>query len=140
MTKISWIYVIDNRGVPVFLYECYSQGAKDNNHALISRFLSQLQLLVTNLEINEIKEIKIQNYTYYITQDEETQYIFIIKPEIDAIPEKIILFLREIKILFFNKYSKHVNKSTEETRRQLKRFKDDVWKLIELDLDIGFLL
>ena len=77
MINISWIYVVDNRGVPIFLYESYTQGAKDSNHALISRFLQQLQILASSLGVKEIKEIKIDNNTYYITQDNKSQYILL---------------------------------------------------------------
>ena len=140
MINISWIYVVDNRGVPIFLYESYTQGAKDSNHALISRFLQQLQLLASSLGIKEIKEIKIDNNTYYITQDKKSQYIFIIKPTPNANQEDITRILIKIKNLFIKKYSKHMDGSIDKKRNIFRHLKDDIWKLIELEIDVGTLL
>ena len=137
--KISWIYVIDDRGVPICLYESYSEGTKDSNHVLISRFIQQLLLISVNFKPEEIREIKIENSKYYMMQEQESQYIFIIKPLNDEDLEDIIPFLKKIMNLFIKEYAQYMNEIIDDIKTVLEHLKDYIWKLIELELDVGAL-
>ena len=136
---ISWIYVVDNRKIPISLYESYSQGTKDSNHVLISRFIQQLLLISVNFKPEEIREIKIENSKYYMMQEQESQYIFIIKPLNDEDLEDIIPFLKKIMNLFIKEYAQYMNEIIDDINTVLEHLKDYIWKLIELELDVGAL-
>ena len=140
MIGIFWIYVIDNKGIPIFLYESYTQGAQDNDHALISHFLQTLRVSASQLDIEEIKEINYHSTTYFLTKDKTTDFVFILKSIKDIKKEEVISILENIKNLFINKYANQMNESVGNRRKILNNFRDDIWNLIERKIDIGKLL
>lgn len=140
MIGIFWIYVIDNKGVPIFLYESYTPGAPDNDHALISHFLQTLRVSASRLDKEEVKEINYHSTTYFLTKDKTTDFVFILKSIKDIKNEEVISILENIKNLFINKYANQMNESVGNRRKILNNFRDDIWNLIERKIDIRKLL
>jgi hypothetical protein len=138
--KINWIYIVDEEGTPIFIYESYIQGAKGNNFALISHFLSGIKNIADQCEEEEVKELIMSSNKFFIIKINEVNLTFIVKSIIEADSREVIEFLNKIKKRFSENYAEKMNLPFEKRREIVNKFKDEVKNLLDLGIDYDKIL
>lgn len=131
MIGINWIHIIDDKGVPIIIYENYVEGTRKNGGALLSHFLSAMTTIAKKLKEHEIKTIIVGNDKFFLSRSEKTDYLFIIKSNNDMELITITPILNQIKDLFVSKHFIPPNLSVEKKRKKLMLFKEDLLKILE---------
>jgi hypothetical protein len=132
MSYINWIHVIDDKGSPIYIYESYAQGAKENNWALLAHLLIGLKSVALGINNEEIKTVQMSNNKFFIAKDCLTNFIFILKTQTEVNSEEIVPILTKVREIFIRKYAAFINKNFEERKKALESFKDIIWKMLNL--------
>ncbi len=134
MDFIDWIHIIDEKGTPVIVFENYKQGRTNVNEALLSNLLVGLKSIAAGLTYDEIKIVNIGNKKFYMMKEEQTDYTFIFKVDIQKKFESAIPFLKEVKELFVNKYLKVLkNKPIREKEKYYESIKEDIKNILNME-------
>ena len=72
------------------------------------------------------------NNKYFIAKDNLTNYIFILKTQIEVNSDEAIQLLNKVREVFVKRCSGCVNNCNDEKRVALESFKDTIWKMINL--------
>lgn len=132
MMDINWIHIIDDKGCPIYIYESYAQGTKESNWALLSHLLFGLKSVALGINNDDIKTVQMGNNKYFMVKDNRTNFIFILKTQIEVNSDEIIPILNKVREIFVKKYSNYINKSYDERKTTLESFKDVIWKMLNL--------
>ncbi|MFX1338562.1 MAG: hypothetical protein ACFFDK_08120 [Promethearchaeota archaeon] len=138
---ILCIYILDEKGTPIFIRENYVQGSGDANHALLSDFVSALQSLAQEFGEDETRVIELSDSKILSTRDKITNYSFIIKSEIKSKNKKIFGILNQIKNIFIEKFTGHLASSVEVKKKIMLSFEEAINEIIAEPTDSlkGFL-
>ena len=121
--------------MPIFIFESYIQGAKQNNFALLSHFLHGLKTMANQVQDNEIKEVMLGSGRFFIKRIEKINYLIIIKSNIEANSDEIIQFLNKITDRFISNYADKIKLPIELKREYLESFKNDIKTMLNLGLE-----
>jgi len=131
MDIIDWIHIIDELGTPIVIFENYKQGKSNINDALLSNLLTGLKSIAAGLTYNEIKIVNIGNKKFYMIKEDQSDYTFIFKVDIEKNSNNIIPLLKEVKQLFVNKYLKLLNnKPAGEKEKHIDSLKEDIKNIL----------
>jgi len=134
MDFIDWIHIIDEKGTPVVVFETYKQGNSDINEALLSNLLVGLKSIAAGLTYNEIKIVNIGNKKFYMMKEDQSDYTFIFKVDIEKKFETAIPLLKEVKELFLYKYFGLLrNKPAHEKENYYESIKEDIKKILNME-------
>jgi len=122
--------------VPIFIFESYVQGAKQNNFALLSHFLHGLKTMAAQLKDTEVKEVMLGSGRFFIKRIDEINYLFIIKSDLEASADEIIQFLNNITNRFMSNYADKINLPVELKREHFERFKNDIKTMLNLGIEL----
>ena len=136
MREINWIHIIDNKGAPIFVYENYIQGKRENNYALLSHFLYALKTVASKLRENEVKVMLIGKRKFFLIKDNVYNFVFILKSDINAEPEDINPILKEIKKAFIDKLDDELVLNIEERNKIISSFKEDLKRILRIESNI----
>ncbi len=126
--------------MPIFIFESYIQGAKQNNVALLSHFLQGLKTIATQVQDNEVKEVMLGSGRFFIKRIEKINYLIIIKCDIEASSDEIIQFSTKITNRFTSNYADKMKLPVEDKRVYFERFKSDIKAMLHLGIDYDKLL
>ena len=90
MKEIHYIYILNSSGNPIFMRENYIQGSEKFNPALLSSFISALQVFASEFGADEMKVVELGNET-----------------DIKVKHKKMFKLLNQIKTLFMEKFSQY---------------------------------
>jgi len=122
--------------VPIFIFESYIQGAKQNNFALLSHFLHGLKTMANQVQDNEVKEVMLGSGRFFIKRIEKINYLIIIKCNIGANYDEIIQFSTKITNIFISNYADKMELPIEDRREHFERFKNDIKTMLNLGIEI----
>jgi len=131
MSKIDWIYVIDDTGATIFSYEIHIQGSGNISHALLSHFLFALQSIAKDLKDNEMKSVEMGNNKFLLSKEKSINYLFILKSNRDANPQIIEPFMKQIQDTFVKKFDGYKNLFVDDKIELLNSFKEDIRALLK---------
>ena len=139
--EILCIYIIDDTGTPIFIRENYIQGSENANHALLSDFITALQSFAKEFGEEETRIVELSDAKIFSTLDSLTNYIFIIKSDINAKSKKIFEILNKIKNLFIDSFMGQLASSNEKKTKIMVSFEHNIDVLLEEPSDkfLGFL-
>ena len=136
MDEIYWIFIIDETGKTLFSYENQSQGTSTENLALLSHLIYSLQSISKDIKENQVKGVEMGNNKFFLTIEELTSYLFILKTHRDANSEVINPILNEIKIRFTKKFTGHFSIDVEQKIEIIESFKEDVQEILERNTNV----
>jgi len=131
MSKIDWIYIIDDTGATIFSYEIHIQGSGNISHALLSHFLFALQSIAKDLKDNEMKSVEMGNNKFLLSKEKSINYLFILKSNRDANPQIIEPFMKQIQDTFVKKFYGYKNLFVDEKIELLNSFKEDIRTILK---------
>jgi len=131
MSKIDWIYIIDDTGATIFSYEIHIQGSGNISHALLSHFLFALQSIAKDLKDNEMKSVEMGNNKFLLSKEKSINYLFILKSNRDANPQIIEPFMKQIQDTFVKKFYGYKNLFVDEKIELLNSFKEDIRAILK---------
>jgi predicted nucleic acid-binding Zn-ribbon protein len=129
--EILCIYIIDNKGTPIFIRENYIQGSGNADHALLSDFISALQSFAKEFGEEETRMIELSDAKIYSARDKLTNYYFIIKCDINTKNKKMFDILNKIKNLFIDKSLGQLTSNDEKKKQIMASFEDALNDLLE---------
>jgi len=103
--EILCIYIINDKGTPIFIRENYIQGSGDANHALLSDFITALQSFAREFGEKETRIVELSDAKILSTMDYITNYLFILKCDVNSKNKKMFGILNQIKNLFIEKFT-----------------------------------
>jgi len=134
MDFIDWIHIIGEKGTPVVVFETYKQGKSNINDALLSNLLVGLKSIAEGLTYDEIKIVNIGNKKFYMMKEDQSDYTFIFKVDIEKKFESAIPLIKEVKELFVNKYFNLLkNKPVHEKENYYNSIKEDIKKILNME-------
>lgn len=131
MSKIDWIYVIDDTGATIFSYEIHIQGSGNISHALLSHFIFALKSIAKDLKDNEIKSVEMSNNKFLLSKQKSTQYLFILKSNRDANLQIIEPLMKQIQEAFVKKFYGYKTLFVDEKIELLNSFKEDIREILQ---------
>ncbi len=131
MSKIDWIYIIDDTGATIFSYEIHIQGSGNISHALLSHFLFALQSIAKDLKDNEMKSVEMGNNKFLLSKEKSTSYLFILKSNRDVNPQIIEPLMKQIQDTFVKKFYGYKNLFVDEKIELLNSFKEDIRAILK---------
>ena len=131
MSKIDWIYIIDDTGATIFSYEIHIQGSGNISHALLSHFLFALQSIAKDLKDNEMKSVEMGNNKFLLSKEKSTSYLFILKSNREANPQIIEPLMKQIQETFVKKFYGYKNLFVDEKIELLNSFKEDIRAILK---------
>ena len=139
--EILCIYILDDKGTPIFIRENYIQGSGDANHALLTDFVSALQSLAQEFGEDETRVIELSDAKILSTRDKLTDYLFIIKCDTNSKNKKMFGILNQIKNIFIEKFTGHLASSEEIKKKIMLSFEGALNEVIAEPTDSlsGFL-
>ena len=106
MKEIHYIYILDGSGNPIFVRENYIQGSEKFNPALLSSFISALQVFATEFGADEMKVAELGNENIF-TSKISTGILFLLVTDKNVKHKKMFKLLNQIKTLFLEKFSQY---------------------------------
>jgi hypothetical protein len=131
MSKIDWIYVIDDTGATIFSYEIHIQGSGNISQALLSHFLFALQSIAKDLKDNEMKSVEMGNNKFLLSKEKSINYLFILKSNRDVNPQIIEPLMKQIQDTFVKKFYGYKNLFVDEKIELLNSFKEDIRAILK---------
>ena len=116
--EILCIYIINDKGTPIFIRENYIQGSGDANHALLSDFITALQSFAREFGEKETRIVELSDAKILSTMDYITNYLFILKCDINSKNKKMFGILYKIKNLFIEKFTGYLA-SSEDKKKEI---------------------
>ena len=116
--EILCIYIIDDKGTPIFISENYIQGSGEANHALLSDFVTALQSFAQEFGEDETRVIELSDAKILSSKDNLTNYLFILKCDTNSKNKKMFGILNQIKNIFIEKFTGHLA-SNEDIKRKI---------------------
>ena len=134
-SQINWIYIVDDTGSPIFIYESYIQGAQQNNFALLSHLLTGIMTVAAQVKDNEVKDLIMGANRYFITKIATLNYSFIIKSVKEVDSQEVSQFLNKIKKRFVENYADKMNLTILEKRKVFDKFMHEIKNMLDLGID-----
>jgi hypothetical protein len=129
MSKVDWIYIIDDTGATIFSYEIHIQGSGNVSQAIMSHFLFALQSISKDLKNNEMRSVEMSNNKFFLKKETSMNYLFILKSDRDANPQIIEPFMIQIQNKFVKKFHGYQKLFVDEKIELLNSFKEDIREL-----------
>jgi len=120
--EILCIYIIDDKGTPIFIRENYIQGSGEANHALLSDFVTALQSFAQEFGEDETRVIELSDAKILSSKDNLTNYLFILKCDINSKNKKMFGILKKIKNIFIEMFTGYLASSEDKKKEIMVAF------------------
>ena len=113
MKELNGFWILEKDGKVLFQHELYAQGSNDFNSALFSNVIIAIQAFVQNLGEEKIKQMELGKSKVFISREDNTELILVIKTEKKAKPKKLNKLLEKIEKVLVKKYIGEVRTKKE---------------------------
>ncbi|HUX99963.1 MAG TPA: hypothetical protein VMV49_10455 [Candidatus Deferrimicrobium sp.] len=136
MDNISGIWIFEEDSTLLFSHELYIQGSEEHDTALFQGLILSIQKFALEIGEKKTERIEMGNNKYFVTKDEETKIIFVIKTMPSADNKKNSKILNKIKETFNKKFKQHFAQYTPKQLRSIivNLFKTDVEQILGFPL------
>ena len=129
MSGIDWIYMVDNSGAPILLYERGLQN-RISKRLTISHFLLDLHMVSGEFDKSEVKSIQIYDDIFFIIDVKENNSFFVLKTLFGANKDKIPKILSEIRDEFIIKFKNEENLAVQKKQELFISFKEEIKEIL----------
>ena len=135
MNEINSIWFLEQDGNVLFRSENDMQNSEEHNSFLFSGMVMAIQSFIKELGEEKIKQMELGNSKIFISKDEETDLILVLKTNKEANNKRINKFMEKIQ-----EKTREVYYNSLFTPKKLKEyiknsFKNDLEELFKADMD-----
>jgi len=134
MEGITGIWILDENGIILFNYELVNQGTEDTNSVLFQGLIISIQRFVSQLGEKKTERIELGNMRLFLSREEETKIVFVIKASKEANIKKVTKLIEKIQKDFIQSFKPYFKMYPPEDLRLYIAdiFKTYIEKLLEL--------
>ena len=107
MKELNGFWILDKVGTVLFQYETFIQGSEDYT-ALFSNVIVAIQAFVQNLGEDKVKQMELGKSKVFISRDDETELILVIKTDKNAKAKKFNKLLEKVQTFLIQTYIEKV--------------------------------
>ena len=132
MPEIEGFWIIEEKTRDViFSDECFIQGSGEFDSALFTGFISAIQSFIEEIGEKKAEVIELGKSKIYLTKDESTELIFVLRSSPDTKEKKVKKLLEKIITNFNDNYSKFLTTPEKLREHIFHAFHKDIHKITE---------